>query len=107
MKFTLLPVFEVVCQIAHFEKARSRQHIIAEFCRRSHEQFRGDGKIHCAKRSSRPLRVAGGHDCVGAEIKNRLDRIRAVFKNGGENIVSRAVTGFSRWPERLSLASDS
>jgi hypothetical protein len=78
MKSALRPMFEVGCQISHFEKARGRQHIIAELRRRGHEQLCRHGKIHRAKGGSRPLRIPGGHHGVGAEIQKRLDRMRSV-----------------------------
>src|SRR5262245_40289905 len=54
------PMFEVVCHIAHLEKAGGGQDIVAEFRRRSHKEFCGNGKLQRAKSRARPFRIAGG-----------------------------------------------
>src|SRR6266705_2285739 len=50
--------------------------------------------------------VAGRHHGVRAEVQESFDGIGTLFKNRGKDIVSGAVAGRGRRPERFSLPAD-
>src|SRR5918994_6696977 len=107
MNFSFWAVFKSCGEVVHLEKAGGGQYVIAEFRRGGHEQLRGHGKVESAKGFTRSLGIAGGHNGIGAEIQNCLDRIRSAFEDRGENVVSGAIAGFRRWSERFALAPNS
>src|ERR671924_138624 len=87
VSFSRRPMFEGSREIRHLEKTGGRQHVVAQFRRRSHKELSCDREIYGAEGRTRPARVTRGHDGIRAGIEDGLYRIGMFLEHGRKDVV--------------------